>query len=97
MPRIYITVSDDLASLIADYQKREGYKSQAQAAAELAAIGAGAVFGREVAAVAAWGDVSRIHRMSEWMQCPQCGDWNVGKDADGNRGCSHCGWSSADE
>jgi len=60
MSRIYITVTDELFELIKNYQQQHEI-SEARAAAELAAIGAENVFGKEVNATAPHGGL-RIRR-----------------------------------
>ena len=95
MPRITITVSDEANSFIREYAQDHGL-SVAKATNALIIAGAQSIADVQIALPAPHGDVSRINRMAEYKQCPQCAGWNVGTYED-QRVCADCGWHEAED
>lgn len=95
MPRLKSTISDEADKFIRRQAQKQNV-SISFVVSELIEAGAEALYGIKLEKPAPHGDISRIYRMAEYKQCPQCGQWNVGIH-EGVRICADCGWKEGDE
>lgn len=91
MPRLQPIVSAEAHEIIKD-RAADLNISISLAAAQVIEAGILALYGVQVEPPNPHGDVSRIKRMAEYIQCPRCQMWNVGT-LDGVKYCADCGWS----